>query len=137
MFSKIMIPVDLAHQARMDKALSVAADLAKRYEAEAHMVGVTMSMPSKVAPSPEAFAEKLAAYAAEQSAARGTTIVPHAERSLDLPVDLDDVLARTAQKIGADLIVMASHVPGLTEHLFASNAGYLASHATMSVLVVR
>jgi hypothetical protein len=32
---------------------------------------------------------------------------------------------------------MASHVPGLAEHLFASNAGAFASSATASVLVVR
>jgi hypothetical protein len=32
---------------------------------------------------------------------------------------------------------MASHVPGLPEHIFASNAGAVASHAGMSVFVVR
>jgi nucleotide-binding universal stress UspA family protein len=28
-------------------------------------------------------------------------------------------------------------VPGFAEHLFSSNAGYLASHADISVFVVR
>ena len=32
---------------------------------------------------------------------------------------------------------MASHVPGLPEHFFASNAGALASHAEVSVFVIR
>ena len=41
------------------------------------------------------------------------------------------------RRLRIDLIVMASHVPGVAEYVFASNAGYLASHADLSVLVVR
>ena len=62
---------------------------------------------------------------------------PPVEISHDMAIDLDDVLMRTANEVGADLVVMASHVPGLAEYVFASRAGYLASHAKMSVLVVR
>ena len=137
MYSKIMIPVDLKHTDQLDKALGVAAELAKDYGAEAHMVGVTMSSPTEVAPTPEIFSDKLAAFAAERSDKLGIPFQSHAEISHDLRIDLDDVLERTAEKIGADLVVMASHVPGMAEHVFASNAGYLASHASMSVLVVR
>jgi hypothetical protein len=32
---------------------------------------------------------------------------------------------------------MASHVPGFKDCVFSSNAGHLASHAPMSVYVVR
>jgi nucleotide-binding universal stress UspA family protein len=32
---------------------------------------------------------------------------------------------------------MGSHVPGFAEHLFSSNAGYLASHTDISVFIVR
>ena len=137
MYSKLVVPVDLAHADALGKALGVAADLARAFGAEAHLVGVTMSQPTEVAPSPEAFAEKLGAFAEEQSAALGVHFEPHAETSHDITADLDRVLQRAAERIGADLIVMASHVPGLADHVFASNAGYLASHASMSVLVVR
>ena len=37
----------------------------------------------------------------------------------------------------SDLVVVASHIPGFPEYLFASNAGYLAMHATVSVFVIR
>ena len=137
MFTKIMIPVDLKHVDQIMKAVEVAADLAKRYSAEAHIVGVTMSSPTEVARTPEAYAEKLAAFASEVSASHGVSFTPHAEISHDLTIDLDDVLSRAADKIGADLVVMASHVPGLADRVFGSNAGYLASHVSMSVLVVR
>ena len=137
MFKKIMVPVDLKHADQISKALAVAADLARQYSAEAHLVGVTMSSPTEIARTPEAFGEKLAALASDRSEAFGVTFTPHTEISHDMRIDLDDVLSRAAETIGADLIVMASHVPGLAEHVFASNAGYLASHASMSVLVVR
>lgn len=132
-----MVPVDLRHADRMDKALTVAANLANQYGAEAHIVGVTLSAPTEVAHSPEEFSDKLAAFASDRSTALGVTLKPHAEVSHDTAVDLDDVLSRSAEAIGADLIVMASHVPGLADYIFASNAGYLASHSSMSVFVVR
>lgn len=55
----------------------------------------------------------------------------------DVAVDLGNVLIKAAEDMGVDLIVMASHIPGLLEHIFASNAGYVASHAKCSVYVVR
>jgi len=137
MFSKIMIPVDLNHTEQMGKALAVAADLARTYDADIHIVGVTMTTPTEIALTPESFARKLGEFARERSSELGIPIQSHAEISHDLAIDLDEVLMRTADQIGADLVVMASHVPGFAEYVFASNAGYLASHARMSVLVVR
>ncbi len=137
MYSKIMIPVDIRHTDQMNKALSVAVDIAKLYGAQLHIVGVGQSTPSEVAHTPTEYAEKLTAFAAERSKALGVTFTPHTEISHDLAIDLDNVLKRTADAIGIDLIIMGSHVPGFAEHFFASNAGYLASHASMSVLVVR
>ena len=137
MYSNVMIPVDLRHADRMDKALSVAVDITKLYGAKAHIVGIGQSVPTEVARTPTEYAEKLAAFAAERSKMFGVTFTPHSEISHDLAVDLDDMLERVADAIGVDLVVMASHVPGFAEHFFASNAGYLASHASMSVLIVR
>ncbi len=98
---------------------------------------MTSTTPGAIAHTPAEFAEKLKAFAAEQSAARGIDIKADAVTSPDPVRDLDDTLRRTAEELGADLIVMASHVPGFAEYVFSSNAGYLANHASASVLVVR
>ena len=132
-----MIPVDLRHIDQMDKSLATAADIAKLHSAEAHIVGVTQTAPTEIAHTPEEYSEKLTAFAAECSERLGVTFAAHSEISHDPTIDLDTVLARAADAIHADLIVMASHIPGLTEYVFASNAGYLASHSSMSVFVVR
>ncbi len=137
MFAKIMVPVDLGHVDKVEKSLGVAAGIAKQYGAQVTLVGVTQSSPTEVAPTPDAFAEKLASFAKERSEALGTTFGTHSEVSHDITIDLDDALERAAEALGADLVVMASHVPGLADRVFASNAGYLASHASISVFVVR
>ncbi len=137
MYTNIMIPVDLSHTDRLDKALGVATDLAKLYGAAVHVVGVGQNQPTQVARTPAQYAEKLTAFAEEKSKSLGVALTPHVEISHDPAVDLDTVLERAAKALKVDLVVMSSHVPGAAEHLFSSNAGYLASHAQMSVFIVR
>ena len=137
MFTTLMIPVDLAHTDQMEKAVTVAADLAELYSAKAHLVGVTMSGPTSIATGEKEFTQKLESFARWCSEEHGVAFAPVVKLSHDLTIDLDAVLMRAAKDLEADLIVMASHTPGLAEHLFASNAGYLASHMDTSVMVIR
>jgi nucleotide-binding universal stress UspA family protein len=137
MYKKIMVPVDLAHVERLEKAITTAADLAKQYGATICFVGVTAETPTEVAHTPREFGEKLKSFGARQSEQHGLDVETAAYASHDPAVDLDDTLIAAARENGADLIVMASHVPGLWEHIFASHAGAVASHAGVSVFVVR
>ncbi len=137
MYNCIMVPVDLAHKDKLAKAIEVAADLAQLYTAALHFVGVTATPPSEVAHNPEEFAQLLARFAADEGARLGLDISAETVISHDPAVDLDNDLDREIHELGADLVVMASHVPHFREYVFASNAGYLASHTEVSVLVVR
>jgi nucleotide-binding universal stress UspA family protein len=137
MYEKIMVPVDLAHVERLKKAITTATDLAKHYAIPICFVGVTAEMPTEVAHTPKEFAEKLEAFGVRQSTEHDLDIETAAYPSHDPAVDLDRTLIAAARDNGADLIVMASHVPGLPEHIFASNAGAVAAHAGVSVFVVR
>ncbi len=137
MYKSIMIPVDLEHTDTLEKALATAADLAKHYHAELHAVGVTTSAPGVVAHNPTEYTQKLEIFAADQTAKYGVDFRAKAMVSHDPAVDLDDTLKQAASEIGTDLVVMASHVPGFFDYIFASRAGYLASHTSLSVLVVR
>ncbi|MEW2911475.1 universal stress protein [Leisingera sp. JC11] len=137
MFSKIMVPVDLAHAARLDKALQMASDLAHLYQAEVVFVGVTTSQPSSVAHNPQEFAAKLDSFATEQADKRRITASGHAVVSHDPAVDLEATLIEACNNIGAGLIVMASHVPSVRDYLFHAHGGRVAEKAPVSVLVVR
>ncbi len=137
MYGKIMVPVDLAHVERLGKALDTAADLAKHYAIPVCFVGVTPETPSEVAHTPQQFAQKLDAFAADQASRRGIETEAMAFASHDPTVDLDKTLLQAIRETGCDLVVMASHVPGFVDHIFSSNAGTVASHADVSVFVIR
>lgn len=132
-----MLPIDLERVDQLKKAVSVGADLAKHYHAELFAVGVTISGPSAVAHNPSEYTEKLEAFAAEQTSLHGVQFKAKAMVSHDPAVDIDATLEKAGSDIGADLVVMASHVPGFVDYIFASRAGYLASHSDLSVFVVR
>lgn len=137
MYKQIMAPVDLSHLERLEKALATAADLSKHYNVPICYVGVTAAQPGQVAHTPEEFKKKLEEFGKEEAAKRGVTATTMAYTSHDPSVDLDDILMKAIEDTNADLVVMGSHVPGLPEHIFASNAGYLANHAKVSVFVIR
>lgn len=137
MYSKILVPVDLAHLDRLHRALAAAADLAKHYGIPLCYVGVTASAPGAAGHSPQEFLDKLRAFGEAQHAEHGIATSVEAYTNPDPSAELDRTLLQAIEKTGSDLVVIASHRPGLPEHIFASNAGYLASHAKVSVFVVR
>ncbi|WP_306455990.1 universal stress protein [Pacificibacter marinus] len=137
MYKRIMIPVDLAHVDKSETALAVVADLAKHYDATVTYVAITSNVPSVIAHNPEEFARKLADFAEEQAARHGHRTAAQSVVSQDPAVDLDKKLARTVDEIGADLIVMATHIPNMADMLLPSHGGALARHTDASVFLVR
>ncbi len=137
MFKRIMAPVDLAHVDRLGTALDCAADLAKHYGVPIVYVGVTSSAPSNLAHNPEEFGQKLGAFAAQEAAKHGVDASVHTAIAHDPTTEIDDALMRAIGDTGADLVVMASHVPNVMDYIWPSNGGKLAEHAKCSVMVVR
>lgn len=137
MYNAIAVPVDLEHTEKLSKALATAADLSKVYNIPVHYVAITATTPSRVAHNPKEFAQKLAAFAQEQAGKHGIQVNSKAVTSNDPAVDVDKSIQGAVKEIGADLVVMASHIPGIKEHLISSNAGYYASHSEESVFIVR
>ena len=137
MYTHIMVPVDLAHVGTLDKALRTAADLAKHYSCDVTYVGVSASTPGSVAHNPQEYARKLEDFAAAQGALHGQASRAHPVISHDPTVDLDATLLRTVDELGADLVVMQSHLPNITDYIWPSNGGTIATRSRASVLVVR
>lgn len=137
MYSRIVVPVDLAHRDHLAKALDTASDLARHYGAALTYVSVTPETPSSVAHNPREFGEKLANFARTRAAADGLAIDTRAYTATDPTTDVDRLLLRAAEEAGADLVVIASHKPGLADYFWGSHGGKLAAHAAISVFVVR
>lgn len=137
MFNRIMVPIDLVHADRQKAALEVAADLAKHYGAELIYTAVTAPTPGPMGHNPEEFAANLGEFAQGQAAAHAIRVSSHAVVSHDPAVDLDAALLKAREEIGADLVVMASHVPGVADFLLPSHGGRMATHTGVSVMIVR
>jgi hypothetical protein len=74
---------------------------------------------------------------AGQAEAYGIRTHDHVALRGDLLVNVGSDIIKAAKESDCDLIVMATHLPGFKDHIFSSNGGYVASHAPMTVYVVR
>ncbi|MCB1969129.1 MAG: universal stress protein [Geminicoccaceae bacterium] len=137
MFNTIMVPVDLRHVSALGKALTAAAAVAKAEGATVTYVGVTSPEPGELGHSPKEFGEKLDMFAAEQAKAHGHRAKAHVIVANDPAIDIDAKLARAVEEIDADLVVMATHLPRVTDYIWSSHGSYLANHARTSVFLVR
>ncbi len=139
MYSKILVPVDLAHTEKMTKALDTAIDIAKHYQAKLFYVTVTNTTPSQAAHNPEELTEKLATFASEQGQLHGLKTESMVVTAADTAVELDKKLVEVIKDSGADLVVMASHTPGIGDklHFIHSNGANIVRHSDISVFVVR
>lgn len=137
MFSRIMVPVDLAHLPDLERALTCAADLAKHYGARVTYVGVTAATPGAMGHNPKEYEAKLSDFAQEQAKSQGIETHEYTVVSHDPTTDLDDALLRAVKETDADLVVMQSHMPNVMDYIWPSNGGKIAEHAKCSVMVVR
>lgn len=132
-----MVPVDLEHIDQLEKSLTIAADLSKHYETPICYVGVSNEQPSPISHNPAEFEQKLNEFTENQANHHGVQATSRAFVGHDLVADVDDVLLKAVKEVGADLVIMASHVPKLVNYIWPSNGGKIAAHSDAAVFVVR
>lgn len=139
MYHKILVPVDLSHLDKLAKALSTAIDMARHYNATLCYVTVTNTTPSPVAHTPEELREEMQRFAEEQGGEHGIKTEAKVIETPDTAVELDDDILAAIKETGADLVVMASHPPGVADklHFMRSNGANILRHSDVSMFVVR
>lgn len=137
MFELIMVPVDLEHEESLGRALSCAADIARIHNSKVCYVGATMWAPNASSHAPAEYEKKLAGFAEGQANQYGHSSSYKMMISNDPVTDIDDVLLKAVKETGADLVVMATHKPGIGDYIWPSNGGRIAAHADASVFLVR
>lgn len=137
MFSKIMVPVDLAHLEALKRSLQVAADMARQYATEVCYVSVTANTPGPVARTPAEYEKKLAAFADQQAARHHQPTSSRVLVSHDPTADMEKLLVRCAEDIGADLVLMATHLPHRVDAIMPSHGDKVAKHTPVSIFLVR
>ncbi len=140
MFKNILVAVDLEHDTHIDDLLRVASDIANAYGAQVHLLNVIGAAPAVVSQflpenyesmASEKIEKDLAALAAKVDLAEGA-----AASSVRFGGVYQEILAH-ANKIGVDLIIVASHKPDVGDYLLGTTAARIVRHASCSTLVVR
>lgn len=136
MYSTVIVPIDLSQEEKGRAIVERAVKLGGS-GARIVLVNVLEELPGYIAvelpaglieQSREEALAKLKAIAADAGIAAETVVrVGHpANQILDI-----------AEEKKADLVIIASHRPGLQDYFIGSTAGRVVRHATCSVLVVR
>ncbi len=136
MFKTILLPIDVAHLDEGHKTLEVAQAIMSP-DTTIILLYVMEDIPNWTdfdLPANFKQDSMQAAHKALESVAATT----------DIPVQIEvrtghaySTILKEAEAVNADLIVLASHKPGLKEYFIGSNTTKVVSHASCSVVVVR
>lgn len=139
MIETILVPIDVAETKAGAAALQLVQDLAKAHDGKIVLLNVVEQVPGYVAAQlPKGYHEQALAHAdarlKEIAAAQG--LAGSAEVVVREGHPSTEIL-ETAKEIGAGMIVIASHDPGLADYLLGSVASRVVRHAHCSVPVAR
>ncbi len=140
MYKRIILAVDLGEASGTPKGLPEALELAKAWGGSLRLVNVQPVVPAT-------FMEYVPADFDAEQTKRATEQLNEMVAKVDLPADRKSGAARAggiyhellqeAADWRADLIVVGSHRPVMSDYLLGSNAKTIVRHAQCSVLVVR
>ena len=140
MFTRILVPIDLAEPQMSKLAARHAEGLAKVFDAEVRLVNVQSLTPVKLLDYlPQDFDETIRRGLESELAAVASQIDRPAARvsTALLFGPIYQMALAEAERWKSDLIVLCSHRPGMDRFLIGSNASAIVRHATCPVLVVR
>jgi nucleotide-binding universal stress UspA family protein len=141
MYRHILLPVDLSDKHSWRKALPTALALCTTFQAELHLMTVVpeFGLPMVGQFFPPDFEARAHAHVAAELADFVAAQVPEgvAVQRIVAAGKIYQQILRVAKEIGADLIVMGSHHPELSDYLLGPNAARVVRHADCSVMVVR
>lgn len=141
MYKDILFPIDLNHEESWKRALPTAIEYCKAFGSKLHVVTVLpdFGLPIVANYFPADFEERTREAANKRLHEFVSQHVPDTitvQHIITGGVPYKEIL-RVAEEIQADLIVMASHHPGLKDYLLGPNSERVVRHFNHSVLVVR
>ncbi len=136
MYKKIIVPVDMGQLEKGEKILKKAMALLDE-GGEILLINVTENLPGYLTIEvPADFIDKNVADATERLNALNAACGANAQVMVKIGAPANEVLA-VADEFAADLILIASHRPNLSNYLLGSTADRVVRHAKCSVLIDR
>ncbi|MCE3247567.1 MAG: universal stress protein [Geminicoccaceae bacterium] len=141
MYRNILVPVDLSDKHSWRKALPTAISLCETFQGKLHLMTVVpeFGLPMVGQFFPEGYEAKLRQHAAKQLRDFAAQQVPGEIECRRIVAEgkVYQEILKAADAIKADLVVMGSHRPELSDYLLGPNAARVTRHARCSVMVVR
>ncbi|MCH7711355.1 MAG: universal stress protein [Proteobacteria bacterium] len=141
MYKNILLTVDLTEESSWKKALPTAVETCQCAGATLHVLSVVPDFGMTVVAQffPEDYENKTVEEARKEleklcagGVPDGVTVKPIVAYGT-----IYEQIISVAERIEADLIVMAAHRPALEDYLLGPNAARVVRHSNCSVLVVR
>ncbi|MCL5777048.1 universal stress protein [Limibaculum sp. FT325] len=129
--SHILVPVDPDAPDASEKALARAAEMARREGARLTLFAVVPAWREDMTDAPAEATAAMDALRARHAEGIGGGVIVRMGGSVS------GRIISAVDETGADLVVMASHDPRMSDFLIGSNAAHVALHVPVSVLVVR
>ena len=136
MYSTILVPIDMAHVAEGKANIDLAAQHAA--------AGAKIILLNVVEDIPNWAAIELPAGLIDQSMESAQNELKAIATAAGLKMEVEvrtghsyNTILEVAKEKNADMIIIASHRPGLQDYFLGSTAAKVVRHATCSVLVVR
>lgn len=136
MYKTILLPIDLAHPEKGKAILDIAKKLGVK-GTRFTLINVIEDIPAYVAIElPGGSIKKMGENAHKElkGVAKAANISANIEVRSGNPASS---ILSAAEAMAADLIIVASHKPGLQDYLLGSTASRIVRHAKCSVLVIR
>lgn len=136
MFDTILVPIDMAHVIEGKANIDIAAQQASS--------GAKIILLNVVEDIPNWAAVELPSNLIEESVHRAQTELQAIANATGMQMDVEvrsghsyKTILEVAKEKQVDLIIIASHRPGLQDYFLGSTAAKVVRHAACSVLVMR
>ncbi len=139
MFNTILVPLDMENDDPGSRALPAAMELADKHGSKIILVHIIPNIPAIVAQNlPEGHEKKvIAEITAEMQALARKYDLAKDTRIRVIHGAVYPEIIECAEAESVDVIIMASHRPGLSDYLLGSVAARVVRHSKSSVLVLR
>lgn len=140
MFKKVLLAVDLNEPGSWKRALPAALELCSPDKATLHVITVMPGIDPSISPYfPEDANDKMLGTATEDLRRFVKENMPREVKAKGIVAQgsIYREILEAAERVDADVVVMASHKPDVTDYLLGANAAHVVRHCPRSVLVVR
>ena len=139
MFKNILVPIDLTHEERIGALIGQAKIFAERNGGTVTLLNVVPDIPGYVAAElPAGLRENVLRNAKTELSRLANESGLPASTKISIETGSPATKILDAAKEGnADVIIIASHQPGMADYLLGSTASKVVRHAHCSVVVLR